>query len=86
MGGSTLEASRSGSALRSVSSDGTEAAAHAVRCEATKEPRGGSRGTGRVPPLDSRRGAVRSGVLVGVLLTPTGCPAASERGFNVRAT
>lgn len=30
----------------SGSSAGPEAAAHAVRCEATKEPRGGSRGTG----------------------------------------
>ena len=39
---------------------------------------GGPNGTGRGAPLDTRNGAIRSGVLVGGLFTPTGCPAASD--------
>lgn len=39
----------------------------------------GPTGTGRVPPLDAARHAVRSGLLVGLLFNPTGCLAASGR-------
>lgn len=35
------------------------------------------RGTGRGPPLDAACLTVRSGLLVGVFFTPTGCLAAS---------
>lgn len=49
----------------------------------------GGEGTGRGAPLYTRKDAVRSGLLVGVFFTPTGCLTASAgggaepRGFNL---
>ncbi len=81
MGVSTRKAFRSGSALRSVSSDGPEAAAPARRTR-KRAPYGG-------PGEDRRLTRVGAQYAPGCwwgALSPTGCPAASERGFNVRTT
>ena len=81
MGVSTRKAFRSGSALRSVSSDGPEAAAPARRTR-KRAPYGG-------PGEDRRLIRVGAQYAQGCwwgALSPTGCPAASERGFNVRTT
>lgn len=84
MGVSTLKASRSGSALRSVSSAGPEAAAPCAGwgCGASP-PRAGGPGEDRHL---TRVGAQYAQGCWWGALPPTGCPAASERGFNVRTT
>lgn len=81
MGGSTLKASRSGSALRSVSSAGPEAAAPARRTR-KRAPYGGP---GEDRHLTRVGAQYAQGCWWGAL-PPTGCPAASERGFNVQPT
>ena len=81
MGVSTLKASRSGSALRSVSSAGPEAAAPARRTR-KRAPYGGP---GEDRHLTRVGAQYAQGCWWGAL-PPTGCPAASERGFNVGTT
>lgn len=82
MGDSIPEASRSGSALRSVSSAGPEAAAPRAGCAVRRAATGGP---GEDRHLTRVGAQYAQGCWWGAL-PPTGCPAASERGFNVRTT
>ena len=80
MGGSSTTGTPARPALCSMSSAAPEAAALAgmAAARATKtRPE-----TGRGAPLDSRNGAIRSGVLVGVLFNPHRLPRGERIAFD----
>ena len=83
MGGSSTTGTSARPALCSVSSAAPEAAASWDGCRASGR---GPRGPGEERHLTRGMAQYAQGCWWGRFYTPTGCPAASERGFNVRTT
>lgn len=84
MGGTSTISIPMRPALCSVSSAGPEAAALAGGC--VPQGRAPGRGPGEDRHLTRGMAQYAQGCWWGRFYTPTGCPAASERGFNVQPT